>query len=492
MPAASGALQSPPGRRRGLREVLLTERARPQWLRDRPGGWWLAVASVCLGAFMGQLDASIATLTYPALQAQFHSGLASVEWVSLAYLLALVALLVPVGRLSDARGRKLMYLYGFVVFTAASAACGLAPTLFTLVLFRAVQAVGAALLQANSVALVTTSAPQDRLRAALGVQAGAQALGLALGPTLGGVIVTGLGWRWVFFVNVPVGVVAVVAGNYLLPRTHTRVSTDHFDWPGLCWLATASTALLLGISAVSGLRLPWPVAFALFAVAAAASWALARRLGRAARPLIDPALLRTRRITAGLVGALGGYLVLFGPLVLVPVALTRTGTGLNTAGLILTALPAGFAAAALLGDRVLPAGWSDRRRAMAGSAVAAAALVGMILVPLTAVWLAPLLAALGLGLGVFTPANNALVMGAIPARSAGTGGGLVNMTRALGTALGVALVTFTLHAAPHADPAFGGHVAAALLTVLALGVVASNLISLGPAPQHTRSGHVDL
>lgn len=483
---------SHPVRRGGLRALLLSERARPRWLRERPGGWWLAIAAVCLGAFMGQLDASIATLTYPALQGEFHTALASVEWVSLSYLLVLVALLVPVGRLSDARGRKLMYLYGFVVFTIASAACGLAPTLGALIVFRAVQAVGAALLQANSVALVTTSAPRDRLRAALGVQAGAQALGLALGPTLGGVIVTVLGWRWVFFVNVPVGLAAVIAGHYLLPRTRTHASTDHFDWLGLLWLVIAGTALLLGISAASGLRLTPAAIIALFLASGGAAYAFARRLRHAVSPLIDPVLLRTRQIAAGLVGALGGYLVLFGPLVLIPVALTRTGTSLTVAGTILTALPAGFAAAALGADRVLPASWGDRRRALLGSALAAAALVGMILVPLTGAWLAPLLALLGLGLGVFTPANNALVMAAVPARAAGTGGGLLNMTRALGTALGVALVTLTLHIAPRRDSAFGGHVAAALLTVLALGVLASTLINPRPLPRQGPAQHRDL
>src|SRR5579883_1681201 len=257
-----------------LASLLLSERPRPSWIRESHRGWWLAVATVCLGAFMGQLDSSIATLTYPALEAQFHAPLAVVEWVSLAYLLALVALLVPAGRLSDARGRKLMYLYGFLAFSASSAGCGLAPNLTVLVACRAVQAAGAALLQANSVALVTTSAPRGRLRAALGVQAGAQALGLALGPTLGGVIVTGWGWRWVFFVNVPVGIAALVAGHYLLPRTRTQASTDHFDWPGLLWLATATTTLLLGISGASGLHLPWPIVLALFAFAAAATVAL--------------------------------------------------------------------------------------------------------------------------------------------------------------------------------------------------------------------------
>ena len=139
------------------------ERARPERVRAWPQAWKLAVATVCFGAFMGQLDASIVTLTYRPVQAEFGAGLAGVEWVSLAYLLVLIALVVPVGRLSDAHGRKLLYLYGFVVFTAGSAACGFAPSLGLLIGFRAVQAVGAAMLQANSVALVTTSAPRGTL-----------------------------------------------------------------------------------------------------------------------------------------------------------------------------------------------------------------------------------------------------------------------------------------------------------------------------------------
>ena len=129
------------------------ERARPERLRTWPHAWKLAVAAVCIGAFMGQLDASVVTLVYRPVGSEFHAGLAEVEWVSLAYLLTLIALLIPVGRVSDARGRKLFYLYGFVVFTAASAACGLAPSLGFLIGFRVIQAVGAAMLQANSVAL---------------------------------------------------------------------------------------------------------------------------------------------------------------------------------------------------------------------------------------------------------------------------------------------------------------------------------------------------
>ncbi len=425
--------------------ILYTESPRPARVREWSRGWWLALATVCLGAFMGQLDASIAVLAYPAVEERFGATAAVVEWVSLGYLLALIALLVPAGRLADAHGRKLLYLYGFLVFTVASAACGLAPGLGVLIGFRVVQAVGAALMQANSVALVVTSAPRGRSRAALGVQAAAQALGLALGPTLGGVIVTELGWRWVFLINVPVGVVALVAGYYFLPRTRTRVLVDRFDWAGLGLLATSSTALLLAISAASGLSLGGVVVAGLFVVAVGAGLGLARRLGRASQPLVDPALLRTRRTALGLVGALGGYLVLFGPLVLVPAVLTAGGTSLAVAGLVLTALPAGFAVAAVAGDRLLPRGWSDRRRALTGSAVACCALAVMLVAPARVVFLVPLLGVLGLGLGCFAPANNSLIMSGIRAGVEGTGGGLVNMARALGTALGVALVTLTLH-----------------------------------------------
>ena len=180
------------------------------------------------------------------------------QWVSLAYLVVLVALLVPVGRWSDRYGRKLVYLYGFVLFTAASAACGLAPTLGVLVAIRVVQAAGAAMLQANSVALVATSAPAGRRRAALGMQAGAQALGLALGPVAGGLLVASAGWRSIFFINVPVGVVAVAAGWFLLPRTRHRAARQGADPLGLILLAAAATGTLVAVSAVSGLGLPLP------------------------------------------------------------------------------------------------------------------------------------------------------------------------------------------------------------------------------------------
>jgi EmrB/QacA subfamily drug resistance transporter len=462
---------------------LLTEPARPKVVREHPNAPWFAVGSVCVGAFMGQLDASIVTLAFPSLQRDFHASLAAAQWVSLGYLLALVGLLAGAGRLADVFGRKLVYLYGFLVFTLASAACGLAPTLWALVAFRVVQAAGAAMLQANSVALVVTSLPRAKMRAGLGMQAAAQALGLALGPTAGGLLVGSAGWRWVFWINVPVGCAALVVGRYLLPRTRERVDAKSFDWPGLLLLAAASTAILLAISGASGLGLPsWSVV-ALTATAGAATVGFGVRERRATAPLVDLALLRSRAVSGGLAGALCGYLVLFGPLALVPQVLTARGTGAAYAGLLLTALPAGFAVAALAADRLLPEGLGNRRRCVLGGAVAAASAAVLGVSPVTPALTAPLLALLGLGLGLFIPANNTAIMAAVPGRLSATAGGMVNMTRGAGTALGIATVTLALHAA--ANVQHGATIAFEVLALAALVATATG--TTARTPDHAKS-----
>jgi EmrB/QacA subfamily drug resistance transporter len=462
---------------------LLTEPARPRVVREHRYAPWFAVGSVCVGAFMGQLDASIVTLAFPALEREFHASLAAAQWVSLGYLLALVGLLAGAGRLADVAGRKLVYLYGFAVFTAASAACGLAPSLGLLVVFRAVQAAGAAMLQANSVALVVTSVPRARMRVALGMQAAAQALGLALGPTAGGVLVGSAGWRWVFWVNVPVGCAAIVVGRYLLPRTRERAGAGAFDWAGLLLLAAASTALLVAISGASGLGLPvWSViALVVAAVAAMAGFWMRER--RAPSPLVDLSLLRAPAVSVGLAGALCGYLVLFGPLALIPQVLTSRGTGETHAGLMLTALPAGFALAALAADRVLPSRLGNRGRCLTGGAIAALAAGVLGLTPLDSAVSVILLGVLGIGLGLFIPANNTAIMAAVPRRVSATAGGMVNMTRGAGTALGIAVVTLALHLAG-APGRSGAGAALAALAVVAVLATATGMTARAPhAPE---------
>jgi MFS family permease len=435
--------------------TLLREPARPAVIREHPLAPWFAVAAVCFGAFMGQLDASVVTVAFPALQRQFGAGLASVQWVSLAYLLVLTALLVPAGRWSDRAGRKLMYLYGFVLFAGSSAACGLAPSLGALIALRVVQAAGAALLQANSVALVVTSVPARTRRAALGVQAAAQAVGLASGPVVGGLLVATAGWRWVFFLNVPVGVLAVVAGVYLLPRTRGPAGQLLAGQPpagrrgtdpgGTVLLASATTAGMLAISALSGLGAPGWAAAVFAGVAVLTGAALLRHERRVAAPLLDLRAMAASGTGAALLGALCAYLVLFGPLVLFPQVVSAQGGSAESAGLLLTALPAGFGLAAAAADRLLPDGWSNKHRCLLGGAVVAVS-AAVLAVPAPHAVTVVLLGLLGIGLGVYTPANNAEIMAAVPARDAAAAGGMVNMTRGTGTALGVAVVTLGLHA----------------------------------------------
>ena len=469
---------------RGSFEQLLTESARPDVIRRDPRAPWLAVAVVCFGAFMGQLDASVVTLTFRPIQHAFAAPLAGVQWVSLAYLLALVALLTPAGRIADTVGRKLVYSYGFVVFTLASAACGLAGSLGVLVAFRVVQAAGAAMLQANSVALVTTTVPRNKMRLALGVQAGAQAMGLALGPTIGGLLTATAGWRSVFWINVPVGCVAVLASRYLLPRTRQFRQAGRFDSLGTVLLATATTALLLALSGVGGLPIPAVATAGLAAAAIAAAAGFVTWQRRASDPLIPLQLLRSRALAASLSGALAGYLVLFGPLVLLPQVLAASPGDQIRVGLLLSALPLGFGLAALSADSVLPASWGNRRRGVMGGLGCTVAATGLIFAPLTPGWLVTLLAVIGLGLGVYMPANNAVIMRSGGVGSAAVLGGLVNVARGLGMSLGVALVALALH--------LGGTGAAGTLhprlaiTILAAASAALVIAALtGPADRPT-------
>lgn len=455
--------------------ILAQERARPARVRDWPHAWVLAVITVCFGAFMGQLDASIVTLTYRPIGHDFGASPAAVQWVSLSYLITLVALLVPVGRRSDQRGRKLSYLHGFVVFTAGSVACGLAPDLWALVAARTLQGAGAALLQANSVALVASAAPRGRLRSALGLQAAAQALGLAAGPTVGGVIVAELGWRWVFAINAPVGAVAIAAGVLFLPRSTSRAPRRPIDARGSLLLAVSSSALLLTLSALSGWRLAAFVPGLLGAAALSAALALRFSERKAPEPLLIPELLRPRT-RAALVTALCSYMVLFGPLVAVPSLLEQRGWSALASGLVLSALPAGFAfGATASGARVHH--WTDHQRAATGALVAAVVLVVTLFIPYNAAWLAPSLAALGIGLGVLAPANNSTVLRAVRPDETATAGGVLNITRGLGTALGISVVTLAYHAG-------GGRLVFLALLVAALG----GLAAARSAPDPVRRG----
>src|SRR5579863_8977674 len=468
---------------------ILREPPRPVAVRESPRAPWLAVGVVCFGAFMGQLDASIVTITFPATERDFGVPVAAVQWVSLVYLLGLVALLAPAGRLGDAVGRKLVYTYGFAVFTLASAACGLAPSLGALVLLRLVQAVGAAMLQANSVALVTTSAPRDRMRFALGVQAAAQSIGLALGPTLGGLLTATVGWRAVYLVNIPVGLAAIVAGRYLLPRTRKFSRPERFDWPGTLLLVAWTSALLLILSAASGPSLPAWTGALLAALALTALTAFIRREMTTPHPLIPVWLLRSAPQARGLAGAACGYLVLFGPLVLIPQLIGRDLGSEARTGLLLSALPLGFGLAALFGDLMLPRGWTDSQRGFAGAVLTCTVMAASVFVPMTVPTVVPQLALAGLGLGLFVPANNTVIMRSTVGSSASLLGGLVGMARGIGTALGISLMALALHLGGAGHGYAGSTQARPAFIVLAVAAAtAAALVLAGRAQERGSAG----
>ena len=393
---------------------LLVEPRRPRVIREQPNAPWFAVAAVCVGAFMGQLDASIVTVALPTLQRTFDASVGAVTWVGLSYLLVLVATVTAVGRFADMWGHKLLYVYGFVIFTLASALCGLAPGLGALCGFRALQAVGAAMLQANSLAIIVLVVPGRALGKAIGLQGAAQALGLAMGPSVGGLLLAAGGWRLIFFVNIPFGLLGALAAILLVPRSRDLLARVRFDWSGLAIFFPAVVALLSAIS--FGAEVGWGsgLIVGLFVLAAVLGAFFVRHERRDDDPMLDLGLFRNAQFSTGIASGIGSYLVMFGVLLLVPFYLER-GQGLGTArsGLELMAMPLAFGVVAPFAGRL-----ADRLGArpltVFGMGLVAGGLVilGAVRPPTGAFLL--LLAAVGVGMGLFTSPNNASIMGAAP------------------------------------------------------------------------------
>jgi EmrB/QacA subfamily drug resistance transporter len=462
---------------------LLVETPRPQRVRDHRHAPWLIVGTVCVGAFMGQLDASIVTLALPSMQRDFGVSVSQVEWVALAYLLTLVGLVTAIGRIADMVGRKALYTYGFALFTLASMACALAPSLPFLVVARVVQGGGAALLQANSVALISTAVPRNMLGRGIGVQGAAQALGLALGPAVGGFLVALGGWTLIFWVNVPVGVIGFVLGWFLLPRSrHLSVRMPMDRW-GLALFLPASALTMLGLSMAARNPLPLAPVVTAVVVGGLLFGLFVHWQRRAPAPLIDPALFTRAAFTAGIVSGLLSYLILFGVLFVVPYFLEGTGlAGPARVGLVLTALPVALGVTApfagVVADRV-----GARTPTVTGMLVAALGLGLLAIVHGSPAVVAAGLAVVGAGLGAFTPSNNAAIMAAAPHHQAGLASGVLNMTRGMGTALGVAVagLVFTVSSS-HAlldgtASAAVSHGFTTVMAVLALLAVLSAVLS---------------
>jgi EmrB/QacA subfamily drug resistance transporter len=403
---------------------------------------WFVVGTVCIGACMGQVDSSITQLILPRLEVDFDARLSTVSWVAVAYLLTMAGFLPIFGRVADMFGRKLLYTGGFLIFVLGSALCGFAPNLPALIAFRVLQAIGAALLSSNSVAIVVTAAGPEHRGRALGIMAAAQAIGLSAGPAIGGLVLDTLGWQWVFWINVPVGLAAAVLGWFVLPPTTGLAVGERFDWTGAFLILPALTALIAAVNEahVWGLASPAFLAGVLGGFVLLLLFVFAER--RAPNPLMDLALFRSGAFATGNAANLISYAMLFGLFFLMPFVFIRVyqETALM-AGLRLSIVPVMLGLTApfsgslsdRLGARVLSA--SGMAICVAAMALLYAVLDGSAS-SMPAVMLA--LAAVGVGQGMFTSPNSNSIMAAAPERLAGEAGSLMNVMRACGMSVGIA------------------------------------------------------
>ncbi|HTU54405.1 MAG TPA: DHA2 family efflux MFS transporter permease subunit [Acetobacteraceae bacterium] len=402
---------------------------------------WLIVGITCIGAFIGQLDASIVQLALPTLGTVFRASLETVSWVALAYLLAFAAFLPIFGRLCEMFGRKLLYLCGYLLFTLATLLCGFAPSLAWLIVFRVLQGIGGALLGANSISILVKATAADHRSRALGIFAAAQAVGVSLGPAVGGVLVGAYGWRFVFWVAVPFGVAAAILGWLALPQTTGLAQDKIFDWRGALLLAPALVALMLALNQASNWGLASPALLFCLAAFAVLISLLVRHEHEFASPLVDLHLFSAPAFSCGAVGVVLGYALLYGMFFLMSFALVRGyHDPAALVGLRLAIVPVALGIVApfsgALTDRLGP-----RAVSVAGMAICIAALILLWLVATELrsshpVFMAAL-ALFGAGLGLFVAPNNSATISAAPAALSGEAGALLNLMRVLGTSLGV-------------------------------------------------------
>ena len=406
-------------------------------------GKWTVMAMVDIGAFMATLDASIVNISLPKISLYFQVPLSGlVEWVIIAYLLVIASLLLILGRLSDMLGQKLLWVLGLAIFTVSSALCGAAPSLLALVLFRALQGIGGAMLMAIGPAMITRAFPATERGRALGLLGLVVAAGTSAGPTVGGIITEVFSWRWIFYINVPIGILGVIATLRLLTeRMLPTWGRQRFDLGGAVLLTAGLCCLMLGLS--FGQELGWHslAIVGLFAAALALLGAFLINERYAQEPIVDFSLFRNHLFSAALASSFLCFLALFAVMFLMPFYLEELlALSPKEAGLIMTAVPLTISVVAPI------SGWlSDRFGSQVlsslGMAVSCAGL--WFLSQLTArasfwdiVW--PL-AVTGFGQALFQPPNSNAIMSAVPPPRLGIASSFLATVRVLGQASSVAV-----------------------------------------------------
>ncbi len=429
--------------------MTTTRPAAPAPAIDKPRhSPWLVLVALCLGFFMILLDTTIVNIAIPDMIDKLHASLDEILWVLNAYILVYAVLLITAGRLGDLYGPKRLFLIGLVLFTLASVACGFAQSPGQLIAFRIAQGVGGALLTPQTLTTLTVIFPPERRGAAFGIWGAVAGVATVAGPTLGGFIVTDWGWRWVFFVNLPVGIVALVLAWVVMPDL--KLNRRHrLDWGGTA-LATAAL-FLITFGLIEGQPHDWgkvwgPVTIPM--VIAGGVVLLAVFLGleyrkRNEEPLVPFEIFGNRNFSVMnlVVAALGfGMLGLFVPIVIYlqsVLGLSALQAGLAIAPMPLismfTAPAAGRMADRIGGKYILMTGLSL-------FALGTGILLASAHPSSTRLHLLPGLIVAGFGMGMTFAPMQTIAMREVEPRMAGAASGVINTTRQLGAVIGSAAV----------------------------------------------------
>lgn len=457
------------------------------------------IASLSLSMLLSSLGTSSANVALPALADAFGVSFQAVQWVVLAYLLAITTLIVSVGRLGDIVGRRRLLVAGIALFTAASVLCGLTPGFALLVAARAMQGIGAAIMMALTMAFVGEAVAKERTGSAMGLLGTMSAIGTALGPSLGGALLAGPGWRAIFLVNVPLGLAALVLAHRYLPADRNLEGRERprFDVAGTLLLALSLGAYALAMTVGRGSFGTFNVALLSVAAVGLALFLLVE--ARVTSPLIRPVMLRDPALSRGLSTNALVSTVMMATLVVGPFYLSR-GLGFDAAmvGLVLSVGPVISAFGGVVAGRIV-----DRLGVGSVVTVGLAAMVAgcaaLVLLP-GFFGVAGYVAAIALltpGYQLFQAANNTAVMADVSADRRGVVSGLLNLSRNLGLVTGASVMGAVFAAAVAASDMAGAAPAAVawgmqvtfavagLLTVAALAIAIAGRALRGVRAQRT-------
>ncbi|MGQ0838312.1 MFS transporter [Actinokineospora sp.] len=456
------------------------------------GARWGILAVLLSCDFMVTLDFFIVNVALPSVQRDLGAGPASVQFVVAGYGLAYAAGLITWGRLGDIHGRRRLFVLGLALFTAASVACGLAPSAELLVVARVAQGLTAGLMAPQVLAILgTTYTGADRVRA-FTVAGLSKGLAGVFGQLIGGALIQsdvgGLGWRLCFLINLPIGLAALVFARRVIPESRAGGST-RLDVRGAVLVTLGLVALILPL--IEGREAGWPawswLCLTASAVLLAAFVAHQRALtARAAAPLVNTDLFRDRTFTVG-VAATTLYYASMGAFLLVLALYLQDGLGLSAlgSGLVYTALGAGFFLVTLCGPAIVRR--LGPRVIGVGALVLAAGWVGLGATAAAtdaAAWHLPALLVCGIGMGLVLTQLTAVTIAAVPVAHAGSASGVLNTALQIGSALGVAVVGIVYYGVLGADPdAYSRALASSLIGLVALGIAIAALVRLIPSAQ---------